>query len=203
MKGTVSISIHNTKLGVIPSVSLPPLLSCRKDAPCFKDCYARKGNFRFKNVIDALQRNWEIYKRDSSSYFGQIKEAIDNGFVIHKFFRWHSSGDIPDKQYFEGVVDVAKNCKNTSFLIFSKQFEIINKYVEDGETIPKNLNIVFSAWGAGFPVLNPYNFPVAYVRLPDQDCCIPDDAQDCNGNCMKCLKCWTIKRGESVAFKKH
>ena len=47
----ITISTTNSKLGsFIPSFNFPPIVTCRKDAPCKKMCYACKGNFMFKNV---------------------------------------------------------------------------------------------------------------------------------------------------------
>ena len=40
----VTISQSNTKLGMIPTISLPPIITCRKNAPCAKDCYGKLVN---------------------------------------------------------------------------------------------------------------------------------------------------------------
>lgn len=204
IKLTVKISKRNSKLGVIPSVNLPPILTCRPRCPCARDCYATKGHFRFKNVRDNLESNYRLYLDDPRTYFTEIKHAINDGLVSYSYFRWHAAGDFVDKPYFEGVVKVAEELPRTSFLAFTKKFELVNEYIATGGYIPDNLHIVFSAWGDDFQVDNPYHFPVAYVRFESsENKSIPETAVECSGDCTSCLRCWNIKSGESVVFDKH
>ena len=200
---SVKISTSNSKLGLIPSVSLQPILSCRKDCPCASDCYATKGRYRFHNVKQSLAHNLQCYKDNPDKYFRDILEAL-SGIISYRYFRWHAAGDIVDENYFEGMVLLAKQLPFTSFLAFTKKFEIVNSYIKSGGQIPDNLHIVFSAWGDDFKVVNPYLFPVAYVRFKDRENNnIPFDAAECSGDCTNCLQCWKIKKGESVVFNKH
>lgn len=199
---SVRLSTQNSKLGLIPSVNLPPIVTCRESCPCSSGCYARKGNFRFKNVQESMRRNYEEYIENPISYFKQIERAINNGMVSYLYFRWHAAGDIVDEQYFEKMVECANKLPNTHFLAFTKKFEIVNYYIQNGGIIPDNLVIVFSAWGDAFKIDNPYSFPVAYVRLSEYET-IPKNAEECSGDCTNCLKCWNIKKGQSVVFNKH
>lgn len=201
---SVRISKTNSKLGVIPSVNIPPVVSCRKNAPCSGKCYAMRGRFRYPIVREAMENNLNIYKEDPRRYFSEIQSAISDGIVSYSYFRWHAAGDIVDDEYLRGMVRVALNLPSTQFLAFTKKYEMINDYVRAGNAIPSNLNIVFSAWGQ-LKFDNPYNFPVAYVRFKDpvSNMNIPRDAEECSGNCTTCLKCWEIGRGESVVFNIH
>lgn len=202
---SVKISKTNSKLGIIPSVNIPPVLTCRCDAPCTKDCYALKGRFRFPNVKANMFDNYNLYKSDPTSYFRDICSCIDNGMVTYSFFRWHAAGDIVDRNYLLGMVDVANKLERTSFLVFTKKFELVNEYIKEGNVIPPNLHIVFSAWGTSYTIDNPYNFPIAYVRLPSkqENVHIPLNAVSCSGNCTECLQCWHLEKGKSVVFNKH
>lgn len=56
----VSISGGNIKMGKISSVSLPAIVTCRKDCECCKKCYAAKIERLRKMVKVAYQRNWKI-----------------------------------------------------------------------------------------------------------------------------------------------
>lgn len=202
---SVKISTTNSKLGLIPSVNLVAILTCRKNCPCAKDCYATKGRYRFKNVRNRLIHNTQAYLDNAEQYFSDIKHSINNGMVSYSYFRWHASGDIVDEKYFKGMVKVANELPLTSFLAFTKKYEIVNDFIDSGGVIPENLHIVFSAWGDDLKVVNHYNFPVAYVRFkdPSQNKSIPLNAMECSGNCTNCLQCWNIKCGESVVFNKH
>lgn len=200
---SVHISTTNSKLGLIPSVNLPPIISCRKNCPCAKDCYALKGRYRFKNVKQCLLNNYNRYIGNPKIYFDSIISSL-SGIISYRYFRWHAAGDIVDAEYFEGMVRVANQLPNTYFLAFTKKFEIVNNYMDVHGELPDNLHIVFSAWGDDFQIDNPYNFPVAYVRFYHQENKnIPPNAAECSGDCTSCLQCWHIKRGESVVFNKH
>jgi len=46
IKKLVTIPDGNRKMGVVPSISLPPIVTCNKEAPCTKGgCYALNGAF--------------------------------------------------------------------------------------------------------------------------------------------------------------
>ena len=82
------ISLSNAKLGdKIPSFNLPAILTCRADAPCKKNCYACKGNWRFSNVQNALKGNLDAFMNDPEGLEKFITEWINNGDCIYRFFR--------------------------------------------------------------------------------------------------------------------
>jgi len=162
-------------------------------------------SMRMMPLTNTFQKMKRIVFDVSRKLGKDIELEINNGLVSYSYFRWHAAGDIVDERYFDGMVKVAIDLPNTSFLAFTKKFEIVNKYLRSGGVIPENLHIVFSAWGDSFKIKNPYRFPVAYVRFSDdsQNKTIPKEAVECSGNCTKCLQCWKIKKGESVVFNKH
>ena len=202
---SVFISVgNNAKLGYIPTFNFPPLIYCNLSAPCTKSgCYACKGNFNYPNVQDTMLRNSRIWEHSHEECFNQI----DAWLYLHpsKFFRWFSSGDIPNENFLYRMCALARKHKETNFMCFTKQYAIVDDYVEK-HRIPKNLNIVFSAWDTYVP-MNPNNFPVAYVKIKNMKGSIPEDAHECPKYCGNCVfekyNCWTLKKGESVVFKKH
>ena len=200
MKQYAKVSNTNSKLGgQIYSINLPPIVTCRSDAPCFKGCYACKGNWLFPNVKNSLQHNLEAYKSNPALFF----ESVAAQTALVRFCRWHSSGDIVDMQYFEGMCKVARKNKETHYLCFTKKYEIINEFLSKGKRIPKNLSIVFSAWSNWIPE-NPYELPMTYVYGKEfNNELIPKDAIPCGGKCENCQACWTLKKGQHVYFLKH
>lgn len=197
------ITNGNSKLSAsIPSINLPAGITCRKDAPCCKGCYAKKGTFLYKGVQQCYMENLEHFKRDAKDYFDSIIRNLTNGLVIYRYVRWHSSGDIVDYNYLDGMCRVAEACKEINFLCFTKQYEMINKWVLFGDKIPKNLHIVFSGWDENWHFDNPYNFPVAWVRFKGDKRDF-SNAKQCTGKCYECMECWKLKKGESVVFDKH
>ena len=199
----VHISYSISKLGAnIPSVNLPPVRTCRADAPCAGKCYARKGRFSWTKNKALLERNLEIWEKDPEQFERDVMIAA----FPSRFFRWHSAGDIPDMDYLKMMVRVAEAVSGTAFLVFTKKFELVNAYIAEYGMPPKNLKIVFSAWGCFLPV-NPYNLPVAYIRFKKCECAIPENAHHCPKYCGECvmsgMSCWDLNCGESVYFDEH
>lgn len=197
------ISTSNSKLGSIPSINLPPIVTCRPDAPCKQNCYACKGRFCFRNVKKTLELNHAEWKNSPKEYAKSVIDACANV----RFFRWHSAGDIPDADYLKMMCWVANLCPEVHFLCFTKKYELVDSYAA-AHGIPKNLNIVYSAWGNLIPE-NPHHFPTAYVRLKSGEGAehIPASAIQCSGYCEKCIRndmnCWRLMPGMSVVFNQH
>lgn len=202
----MKISLKNSKLGgAIPSINLPPLQTCRENAPCAKLCYARKGNWTYNNVKKSHLDNLEHFNTNPANFFDEIIKTLNNGDIIYRFFRWHSSGDIPNLTYLMGMVKVARECPQTKFLAFTKKFELVNMYLSIYVELPSNLKIVYSAWNKNFEVPNPYNLPVTYVMFKNEEDNpqIPEFAIPCIGKCYECKSCWSLQKGQSVVFKQH
>lgn len=202
----MKISITNSKLGAkIPALNLPALKTCRADAPCRKGCYALKGNWLYANVKNSLENNLNDFLNDSNKFFNDIVNFLNNDLTTYKYFRWFASGDIVNENFLTGMVEVAKKCKNTKFLCFTKKFEIVNNYLKQGNKLPNNLKIVFSAWTKDFKVENPYNLPMAYIffKKAENNADIPEIAIPCKGGCENCLACWGLRKGQSVYFNQH
>lgn len=201
----IKISTTNSKLGYqIPSISLLPQCSCRKDAPCSKGCYGKKGNFTYKQAQQSQLNNYNVYANKPQQYFDEIIHYLNDSLITYKYFRWHTVGDIVDPEYFKGMIRVAKQCKQVKFLCFTKKFDIVNDYLKENK-LPKNLKIIFSAWHKAFKVDNPFNLPVAYVFFKKQELNpeIPVFAIPCGGSCPECLACWILENGQSVFFNQH
>ena len=195
----VSISKGNSKMGYIPSVSLPPIVTCAQGCTCAKKCYAAKLCRIYGTVRKAYNRNLEILKNDMDNYFTQVKAAA----MVNKYFRFHVSGDIPDMNYLDKMVKLAQELPGTTFLAFTKQYTFINNYLQYA-AIPDNLKIIFSEW-PGMHMENPHNLPVAHVIF--RGSAPADNWKICGGNCTECacrgVGCWELKTGEHIAFYEH
>lgn len=207
----VKLSTKVSKLGTsIPSINLPPIVTCRADAPCAKcteeggGCYALKGHWRYKNTQNVLWGNLYAYRENPKLFFDMIVAQT----TMYKFVRWFSSGDIVDEVFLKGMCSVARKNKTTKYLCFTKKFELVNNFLKGGGKIPNNLKIVFSTWGDFIPE-NPYNLPMTWVEFnktskrKEDNKLIPVDAIPCTGACHQCQACWTLKKGQNVVFKKH
>lgn len=196
----VSISPGNAKMGAIPSVSLPPVITCAHGCKCAEKCYAVKLCRIRRSVRNAYDRNLQILVDDPRSYWTQVQAAA----MSSRFFRFHVSGDIIDRDYLHNMVQMAETLPNAHFLAFTKCYDLINDYLDTWDQFPDNLHLIFSAW-PGMPMSNPYNLPVANVIFKGQN---PDDSwKICGGNCAECacrgVGCWELKKGEHIAFYEH
>lgn len=196
----LSISNGNKKTGFVKSVSLPPVITCAKGCPCAKDCYAVKLCRIYPSVKTAYNNNLELLQNDRKDYFNQINNCVK----MERFFRWHVSGDIVDYDYFLHMVLLADINPFCQFMAFTKRYDIVNKFLADGNKLPQNLKIIFSAWD-GLEMPNPYNLPVSQVIFKDTE--VNDSWKMCGGNCQSCacrgVGCWELKAGETIAFFKH
>lgn len=200
MTDQISISKGNSKMGAIPSVSLPACVTCNPSAPCFGKCYARRLAARRATVRNAYDRNFDILNSDPAAYWLQVRAAAS----ISRFFRYHVSGDIPNMLYLIDMVLTAKQLPNTTFLAFTKQYNIVNQYINDGNTIPENLKIIFSNWG-DWKCENPHSLPTCEIILKGTE--PAPDWKICGGNCTECacrgVGCWELKHGETIAIFEH
>lgn len=197
----ISISKGNEKMGAIPSVSLPACVTCNPDAPCFAKCYARRLAVRRESVRNAYAHNLEVLQADSRAYWLQVRAAA----CMVRFFRFHVSGDIPNAEYFSEMVQTARDLPGARFLAFTKQFKIVNDFINAGGVIPENLKIIFSNWGA-WKCENPHALPVCEV-IAKGDAFIPEDWKICGGNCTECacrgVGCWEVRNGETIGIYMH
>lgn len=198
----VKISAGNSKLGSIPSVSLPSGMTCRKDCGCFNKCYARKLERMRPSVRNAYLHNFTILQESPDIYWREVEASI----MMSRFFRFHVSGDIPDNVYFAHMVEIAERNQHCELLCFTKRYDIVNEHLDFGGNIPKNLHIVFSGW-VGLEMNNPYSLPEAHVRYKDGTTTASPTAKECSGNCTECLLteggCWSLQSGDQVVFNEH
>ena len=196
----VKISPGNTKMGAIPSVSLPSIITCRNCA-CHKKCYAHKLEKLRPTVRRAYQFNLDLYASDPDTYWREIEATV----ALNKYFRFHVSGDIPDPDYLKHMVAIARKNPHCEILCFTKRYEFVNELVAT-ESFPINLHLIFSGW-TGLKMDNPFNFPEAHVLYKDGTTTAREDAIPCGGNCTECAihdsGCWTLKPGQQIVFKEH
>ena len=199
--GTVKISPGNSKLGAIPSVSLPAIKTCRA-CECNKKCYAYKLERLRKTVRNAYQHNLEVLTYNNDTYWREVEASI----MMSRFFRFHVSGDIPDFDYLKHMVEIAKRNPHCEILCFTKKYELVNEYLDLWKEFPKNLHMILSGW-VGLKMVNPYSLPEAHVKYRDGSTTARPDAIPCSGNCSECARtdggCWALRTGDQVVFNEH
>lgn len=188
------ISKGNRKIGRVMNVSLPAIITCKKNCQhCKKFCYDIKACLQYaKTVIPARVRNYVILIKDRNEYFNRIDKACEKRRT-NKYFRWHVSGDIIDYDYFDRMVKLAKKYPAFKFWTYTKQYYIVNAWILcNGGTkaaLPENLTIMFSEW-RGIEMVNPYGLPEFRIVFKSDK--VKPKGYYCPGNCDICKK---INRG--------
>lgn len=197
----VKISNGNSKMGKIPSVSLPAGLTCRCDCECNKKCYAKRLERLRPAVRKAYQSNYDLLINNPETYWREVEASI----MMSRFFRFHVSGDITDESYLVHMIEIATRNPHCEILCFTKRYEIVNKVLLEWVK-PENLHLILSGW-KGLDMFNPFDLPEAHVRYKDGTTTAREDAIECTGNCARCAitdgGCWTLQRGEQVVFNEH
>ena len=199
--GTVKISKGNSKLGAIPSVSLPSIKTCRNCA-CQEKCYAQKLERLRPSVKHAYEHNLGVLLNDPTTYWREVEASV----MMSRFFRFHVSGDIPNAAYLENMVAVAGRNAHCEILCFTKRYEMVNEFIQKNGELPSNLHMIFSGW-IGLDMANPFSLPEAHVRYRDGYTTAREDAIECGGNCTECALteggCWNLQKGQQVIFNEH
>lgn len=145
----VSISGGNTKMGKVASVSLLPVLTCPKrcDGTCGDKCYAKKLAILRPSVLKAYARNTAVARLAPDAFFAAVNAAMRKA----EFFRFHVSGDIPRPAYLGRVVRSCIDNPHCQVLMFTKRYEMVNRYIEECGPLPENLHCLFSGWTNLFP----------------------------------------------------
>lgn len=198
----VSISSKNEKMGEVASVSTLPFLTCpgRCKGTCGSACYAAKlANLR-PSVLTSYARNTALAMHRPDIYWQDVNRAM----MARRFFRFHVSGDIINRDYFDRLIDSVRNNPHCETLVFTKRYEIVNAWIKENGELPKNLHLLFSGWDNLKPS-NPHRLPETTVygktETPREDWLL------CGGNCFECVcrgtGCWKAGKGETIAFRIH
>lgn len=205
----VHLSTSNRKTGPCCNALAFPTCACREDAPCKESgCYCMKGTQKMAKVVAAYTRNLRLYNENPKDFWEQVKFKVRHN--PHPLFRYYDCGDIPDYDFFCGMIDLANTFPETKFMAFTKKYGIVNKWIGENGDLPENLNVIFSAWHIGWKVINPYDLPVAYVDFKDKTLNpeFPKGIAGCPNEkdkaitCSVCRKCWN-KKMKAVKFSQH
>ena len=167
-----------------------------------------KGTQQMSSVLASYTRNLRLYNTDPQDFWEQVAFKVKHNPL--PLFRFFDAGDVPDYDFFCGMVELARQFPDIKFMSFTKKYSIVNKWLTENGDLPDNLNIIFSAWHIGWKVENPFGLPVAYVDFKDKTLNpeFPNGTTGCPNQkdktitCSICRKCWN-KRIKSVKFDQH
>ena len=198
----ICISKGNMKIGNTLNVSLPPIITCANCSGCCTLCYDIKAVLQYPNVRKARAKNYALLMNDRNKYFNEIRNACERRRK-NKYFRWHVAGDIIDIDYFDRMVQIAKEFPDFRFWTYTKAYTIVNEWcrLNGKKSIPENLSVMFSEW-RGMPMINPFGFPEFRVVFKDEK--KPGNVKWCCGNCNVCIHGNShCVKGETVYCMEH
>ena len=200
----VSVSVENSKMGAIPSVSLLPVFDCGNCRMCSHGCYDLRHDCYTKETNASRARNSVLVEHAPERFWRELRAWI----TLHypRAFRFHVGGDIKNADYLRNMCRLAEEFPDIKFLAFTKMFDVVNKEVDEGLVIPSNFHLVFSGW-PGLVMHNPHHFSTSHPLFADGATTAPDGAKLCTGNCTECLRseggCWSLGPDEAVVFPAH
>ena len=121
----IHISKGNKKIGRVHNFSMAPGHTCGNCSGCIHYCYDIKACWQYENVRIARAENTAMMLLNMAETFKQIDKYISR-CRKHKFFRWHVSGDIINYEYFEFMVEIARNHPDWVFWTYTKMYAIVN-----------------------------------------------------------------------------
>jgi hypothetical protein len=125
----VVVSPKNTKLGNIPSFSLPSISSCpAATQECKKACYAVKISKRFPAAAKAYEINMNAIN-DKNFVFSlteEITKLVTKKKNAPTTFRWHVSGDIKDIKYLNSMQQVMTKFPEVTFYAYTRNWSLPN-----------------------------------------------------------------------------
>ena len=119
--------------------------TCPSAGVCAKACYARKGTFRFKNVLAAHTRNLMMILDDLAGWEQQMIDELQHPRMCGSWVRIHDGGDFFSREYLEAWMRIAKASPATTFYCYTKEVLMFREIVEPD--CPKNFWYVFSYGG--------------------------------------------------------
>jgi hypothetical protein len=175
--------------------NLPAIKTCPgSTAICRKECYARKAERQYPDVLPSRNRNLTASKtaRFSDDMVAHIGKLITGYKSFKGFFRIHESGDFYSQVYLNSWKFIAASFPAVKFLAFTKSFNL------DFSDCPKNLQIVFSVMPDS--CIPPKGKPIAYAG----PVVAMKKAIECPGLCDTCGLCWNLSTLKTnVHFNLH
>ena len=133
-------------------------------------------------------RNWSGYTPKPNN---KLK------YLNANFVRFHSHGEIENDNSFINCVTIAKNNPNTTYTLWTKRAEIVDRVkaqlkAEDKE-FPSNLQLIYSNPVVGVPMSKPpRNFHGVFNVFPKGVDKTKNNI-NCEGKCIECRVCYSDK----------
>jgi hypothetical protein len=172
----------------------------KKEGTICAECYAAGGNYNFGNVQRALAARLSAFNSADfvSVMIAKLKKEEKSGY-----FRWFDSGDVPDWKGLLKIVQIALALPDVRFWLPTKEYALIQRYVETVGPFPENLTVRLSAYLVDGPAPEALAKRLGVVTstvtsTPEAATC---PAPNQGNQCRDCRACW--KSESNVAYLLH
>ena len=197
----VYISPGNRRMS-LKTFSLPAEKTCPgATGLCKVNCYAKKAEVAWKNVLPSRKRNYKQSKKRKKF----VKEMNNNIKNKGKYFRIHESGDFYNQKYLNKWFQICRDNPDVKFLAYTQMYKL------DWSNMPDNMVRYWSIWPDTNNKYLPKNGLRAYVvdngkgKIPKYK--IEPKGKNCSkgmGSKVKCENCKYCLEGKGdVIFKIH
>lgn len=164
------------------------------------ECYAADGNYRFGNVQRALDARLSAF--ESADFVPIMIEKIRKE-EKSGYFRWFDSGDVPNWKGLLKIVQIAIALPEIRFWLPTKEYALVQRYVETVGPFPENLTVRLSAYIVDGPAPGALARRLGVVTSTvtsdvDKATC-PAPKQ--GNKCQECRACWNS--AANVAYLLH
>ena len=187
LKEPVHLSRWNSKLGVLPSFSLPVLRTCPgKTEFCSRLCYGLNGRFTRKRMREIYQSNLEASKR------ADFVERVVRGILKVKpgVFRLHVVGDFYSVEYVEKWLEIADRLPDVKFFGSTRSWRVPK--LRDALETFRDLPNVYLRASIDFSHLDKPSSSWGIWSIEGEGTPCPHD-YGLVENCIACKKCWQAK----------
>jgi hypothetical protein len=171
------------------------------DSVC-NECYAMRNRYLMENVMQAHAKRQLTSNRpewaDLMAFMINLKSKNKGGDA----FRWFDSGDLQSVELLTKICQVCVKTPKVKHYLPTKEYKIVQDYVQGGGVIPDNLCIRFSAYiiDGPLPQALAQRLGVQTASTVTSNATCPAKQQ--NNKCLDCRICWD-KSTPNVSYIKH
>jgi len=141
------IATWSTLLGDYTYKGLNGLLTdikgtCKNCAACKKSCYVR-ASYRFPGVVQSQAINTWGLRHELKKVEADLAAQIEKHHI--KIARVNQSGELENERQMAMWCRLAIRFPDTKFYIYTKMYDIVGKFLENGD-VPPNFTVLFSVW---------------------------------------------------------
>lgn len=192
---------------------LPAQISCPYATDwCKKYCYAKCVQDLFKDsVLNSRTRNFEETKKDT--FVNDMIEIIEYSLERKKYksknrvyFRFHGSGDIYSREYFQKIIKITEHFKNNKQIVFQTYTKSL-VFLEGIDIKNLNIKILYSIVPdtKNTDIINANNLGlskfIAITSFEHLNC--SEFEFKCEGDCGKCQACYEENDLENIYVEIH